>query len=159
MGVGDRLAEEWPEELTPERLQELGKEVCRVTHLLARVREDASPSPVTAEAVRATIRARRLRESYFSADLFADPAWDMMLDLFAARLEGKPVSVSSLCTAAGVPPTTALRWIGLLEKRGHFTRSADPKDGRRVLVGLTDNAARQIEAALTEAQAASKLLM
>jgi len=36
----------------------------------------------------------------------ADPAWDMLLDLTAARAESRAVSVSSLCIAAGVPTTT-----------------------------------------------------
>ena len=46
----------------------------------------------------------------FGEGLFADPAWDIMLDLFAARIEGKDITVSSAGIAACVPPTTALRW-------------------------------------------------
>jgi len=49
-----------------------------------------------AKQVRQMLRQRRMREHYFPADLFADPAWDMLLDLYAARLERQPVSVSSL---------------------------------------------------------------
>lgn len=88
--------------------------------------------------VRAIIRGRRLRDSYFPADLFADPAWDMLLDLVAARLEGRDVAVSSLCIAAAVPPTTALRWIKSLTEAGVFIRVADPHDGRRVFITLSD---------------------
>ena len=91
--------------------------------------------------VRALIRARRLRDRFLPASLFADPAWDMMLDLLAARLSGKRVSVSSLCIAAAVPPTTALRWIRQLTDRGIVARIDDPVDGRRVFIELTDEAA------------------
>ena len=28
-----------------------------------------------------------MRSRYFDEDMFADPAWDMLLDLFAAQLE------------------------------------------------------------------------
>ena len=42
----------------------------------------------------------------------------MLLDLLAARLERERVSVSSLCIAAAVPPTTALRWIRTLTDKG-----------------------------------------
>ncbi len=91
--------------------------------------------------IRALLRARRLREQYLPPDLFADPAWDMILDLMAARLAGKRVSVSSLCIAASVPPTTALRWIRQLTERGVFSRIDDPADGRRVFIELTDDAA------------------
>ncbi len=91
--------------------------------------------------IRALLRARRLREQYLPPDLFADPAWDMILDLMAARLAGQRVSVSSLCIAASVPPTTALRWIRQLTERGVFSRIDDPADGRRVFIELTDDAA------------------
>jgi hypothetical protein len=44
-----------------------------------------------------------MREQFFGPDLFADPAWDILLDLYAARLEQQRVAVSSLCIAAAVP--------------------------------------------------------
>lgn len=87
------------------------------------------------------IRMRRLRDRFFDASLFADPAWDMLLDLMAARLEGVQVAVSSLCIAAAVPPTTALRWIKLMTDNGLFERVSDPVDGRRVFIRLSDNSA------------------
>ncbi|MFL9840335.1 hypothetical protein ABS767_05115 [Sphingomonas sp. ST-64] len=91
--------------------------------------------------VRAAIRARRLRDQHFSAELFADPAWDMLLDLYAARLEGRRVSVSSLCIAAAVPPTTALRWIGTMHEGELFEREPDARDRRRAHITLTERAA------------------
>ena len=90
-----------------------------------------------AATVRAVIQARRLREKFFPADLFADPAWDMMLDLLQAEIVGLRVQVSSLCIAAAVPPTTALRWLTSMVKQGLFVRRADPHDGRRVFVELS----------------------
>ncbi|WP_179102092.1 MarR family transcriptional regulator [Sphingopyxis sp. KK2] len=93
-----------------------------------------------AKAVRRMLRQRRMREQYFPADLFADPAWDMLLDLYAARLERQPVSVSSLCIAAAVPATTALRWIKTMTDAGLFLREADPHDGRRIFIGLAEAA-------------------
>lgn len=93
-----------------------------------------------AKAVRRILRQRRMREQYFPAELFADPAWDMLLDLYAARLEHQPVSVSSLCIAAAVPATTALRWIRTMTDAGLFVRESDPHDGRRIFIALSDNA-------------------
>lgn len=94
--------------------------------------EDASP-----REIRTAIRARRLRAQYFEAELFADPAWDMLLDLYASALERRQVSVSSLCIAAAVPPTTALRWISTLNEAGLFERHADPSDRRRAYIALS----------------------
>ncbi|WP_317151858.1 MarR family winged helix-turn-helix transcriptional regulator [Sphingopyxis indica] len=93
-----------------------------------------------AKNVRRMLRQRRMREQYFPADLFADPAWDMLLDLYAARLEHRPVSVSSLCIAAAVPATTALRWIKTMTEAGLFVREADPQDGRRIFIALAEGA-------------------
>lgn len=102
--------------------------------------DGAALAPVSPMQVRTHIRHRRLREDYFGPDIFADPAWDMMLDLYAARLERLRVSVSSLCIAAAVPATTALRWIRTLTESGLFERREDPHDGRRIFVALSDQA-------------------
>ena len=105
----------------------------------AYVENQAEDEPLAVQ-VRALLRARRLREQVIGEDIFADPAWDILLDLLAARLEGNRVSVSSLCIAAVVPPTTALRWIRQLTDRGLLRRQADPKDGRRIFIALSDEA-------------------
>ncbi|AEG49596.1 regulatory protein MarR [Sphingobium chlorophenolicum L-1] len=99
----------------------------------------ADAAAVDAAQVRDLLRARRLRDDFLPADLFADPAWDMLLDLLAARLEHERVSVSSLCIASAVPPTTALRWIRTLTEKGFVDRQADPHDGRRVFIALADH--------------------
>lgn len=91
--------------------------------------------------VRRIIRQRQLRSRFFDAALFADPAWDMLLDLTAARAEHKRVSVTSLCIASGVPPTTALRWIGQMTSAGLLERVGDDTDRRRAFIALTDRTA------------------
>lgn len=96
------------------------------------------------------IRARRLRDSHFDGDLFADPAWDILLDLFVQRSAGKRVSVTSACIASSVPPTTALRWIALLEERGLLSRQEDLDDRRRVFLGLTNRGELAIAKYLVE---------
>lgn len=144
-------------------LHQLSAEAARIAQLLASLSGDeatAPPAPdpqaeepaMDAPAIRALIRARRMRDQFFQSDLFADPAWDMLLDLMAARLEQKRVAVSSLCIAAAVPATTALRWIKALTERGLFVRSADPRDGRRVYIELSDEAARALNAYLRAVQ-------
>jgi hypothetical protein len=90
--------------------------------------------------VRQIIANRQRRARYFDAQLFADPAWDMLLDLTAAHGEGQKVSVTSLCIAAAVPATTALRWLTQMVETGVLRRVADPLDKRRVFIELSDNA-------------------
>lgn len=116
-------------------------------------------TPVTAREIRDMLRLRRLRDQFFQGELFADPAWDMLLDLLAARLAGQRVSVSSLCIAAAVPATTALRWIRALTDNGLFLRQADPQDGRRVFIALSDKAAESMTSYFAAARRGAKAMM
>ncbi len=149
------------------RLQQLSEEVGRIANVLAALSEDeaaaaamavvgAAPTAegerLDANFIRSIIRARRLRDHFFRSEMFADPAWDMLLDLMAARVEKQRVAVSSLCIAAAVPPTTALRWIKTLCDQGLFVRVADPEDGRRVFIELSAETAAMMEAYLKSAQ-------
>jgi DNA-binding MarR family transcriptional regulator len=93
------------------------------------------------DQISSLINARRHRSEYFRSALFADPAWDILLDLTRASLEGRRISISSLCVAAAVPPTTALRWINSLTAEGLLTKMRDPVDARRVFVTLSESAA------------------
>ncbi len=88
--------------------------------------------------LRREIKARRARERAFPTGLFADPAWDILLDLTLARLEHRQTSVSSLCIAASVPTTTALRWIKTLLEQGLIVRRPDRHDRRRHYIDAAD---------------------
>lgn len=94
-----------------------------------------------ASIIRRAIKHRHARARFFDPDLFADPAWDILLDLAAARAERQRVSVTSLCIASGVPATTALRWIGQMVEGGLLVRVADPHDRRRAYIALADTTA------------------
>lgn len=91
-----------------------------------------------ASFVRSIINARAARRRFFDEQLFSDPAWDILLELFALRCEGSRISVSKLSVAANVPCTTALRWLDKLESDGLAVRTNDPSDGRRVWIELSD---------------------
>lgn len=93
--------------------------------------------PSAAFVARQILAARGRIVNFIDADLFADPARDILLDLFVAGEEGRRISISSCCIAAAVPPTTALRWIGMLKKRDLIQEMVDPADGRRKWLSLT----------------------
>jgi len=144
------------------RLMRLNEEIARIAETLTRLTrgEDEMSRPtavsdpgltyrpgpllerpdIRVRDVRNAIRARRLRDQFFGPGLFEDPAWDMLLDLFAAELERVQVSVSSLCIAAAVAPTTALRWITRMTDAGLFERHPDPFDRRRAFMALSSRA-------------------
>lgn len=110
--------------------------------------QSASPStplaPVDdAELLKITrklVRMREQRGQFLNPALFSDPMWDILLDLTSARLEQKTVPVSSVCQAAGVPMSTALRQIRSLVDMGLIRRWSDPLDRRRDLLAINDEA-------------------
>lgn len=109
------------------------------------VRSTAGSAPLAMLAKR-YLRHRRTRDALFPAGLFADPAWDLLLDLYVAGMERRRISISSACIAAAVPSTTALRWIALLESNGLVLRIADSDDRRRAYLALAPRASMSIEA-------------
>lgn len=114
-------------------------------------RGGASPSAASAATLaKYILRQRRRRDTMFNPDYFADPVWDMLLDLFIARSADEEVATSSLLVAACVPPSTGLRRIRELIRDGVVTARRDPHDGRRTFVALTEQSFLAMEQWLAE---------
>lgn len=90
-----------------------------------------------AAIAREVYAVRRRRHKALPSDLFGEPTWDILLDLYIAAREDRRVPTTSACIGAHVPPTTALRWLRILETRGLIEREDDGRDGRRTFVRLT----------------------
>jgi len=82
-------------------------------------------------------KRRRKRDKIFGIGIFGEPAWDILLDLCVQSERGKQVSITSACIASGVAPTTALRWLSVLEANGIIVRNDDEHDARRCNVSLS----------------------
>lgn len=98
---------------------------------------DIAPLVERAEAIYAG-RRRRTERFGEHADLFGEPSWDLMLDLYIAHERGVEINISRSVAASGVPTTTGLRYIALLTDRGLLSRVADPFDRRRHFVTVSD---------------------
>jgi len=145
----------------PQSDNAMGQQLARLISAL----ELKSPLPIAGQigadkdvsaTLRAIIASRGLRTRYFPADMFADPAWDILLDLARADVDKQQVSVSSVCIAASVPMSTALRWVRLMTEAGLLSRWTDPKDRRRDLIALTDQTAANMREYLNAVQAMLK---
>ena len=135
-----------------ELLIHLSKEVSRIAGALAQLSIGAEPPlrqnfplpnqedlDVPIERVDWLIRARGNRARYLTPELFADPAWDILLDLLRAEIAHDRVSVSSASIVASVPATTGLRWLKALEQQGLIVRQRDLHDARRTYVTLSSD--------------------
>ena len=96
-----------------------------------------SPEATTGELIAQIIKARRTRDDFFGSNLFADPAWDMLLQAYRSELSQVRLSITALCSSAGAPQSTALRWLTKLVDDGWLIRNDDPFDGRRSWVKLS----------------------
>ncbi len=113
---------------------------------------DKPDSETLARLSQAAYRLRRARPKFASAagDLFADPIWDMMLDLYVASQRGIRTTVTNACIAADVPQTTGLRYIEKLTARGFVVRYSHLKDKRMLGIELTPAGMQAMEDILLE---------
>jgi len=97
---------------------------------------------------------RMARFDHFPAELFHEPAWDMLLALFVAHEERRTLNVKALVGTAHTPVTTSQRWIDHLHKLKLVDRVIDPHDRRRMEVSLSDTGQTAVRAYLRRLGAA-----
>jgi hypothetical protein len=68
--------------------------------------------------VLSVLASRRGREAAFGRELFCDPAWDILLELFAANLADRATTHEHLAKSIDVPISTVKRWTTALAGRG-----------------------------------------
>jgi len=114
---------------------------------------DGAAEPSAAHLVkqaREILRSRRRRGKFFNPSMFGEPAWDMLLILYAGMTDGRPISVGGLSSLSGAAPTTALRWLDYLEMDRLVAREPNPADRRSDFVDLTDKGRAAMEQYLSE---------
>lgn len=98
---------------------------------------DGDPAALAKANALLALMDRRARLFGTDGELFADPAWCLLLDLFVNGGVHARMPVSSCGIASRVPMSTALRYIMLAEQRGLIIRQPHPNDRRSALVSLT----------------------
>ncbi len=136
---------EYSRQMVLKQLEQVQAELSQLHVMLGTFDPHLPPEEISVQWLRAMLRARRRREALFDPGIFADPAWDILLELYAMRLAGERTIVSELCKAAAVPSTTALRWIHQMESAGLVRRVRDSDDRRRIFVDLSERAVAALE--------------
>jgi len=120
-------------------------------------RVEASPAPSVigdeqlVGKARSLLAERRARSRYLPAELFHEPAWDMLLALFVAQHERRVMNVKTLVGHSEAPATTSQRWIDHLAKLGLIDRVVDMVDRRRIEVQLSESGDAALRALLSAA--------
>lgn len=109
------------------------------------------PRPEISAAALANARIvthrRLLRQQLIGApDLFGDPAWEMLVDLFLHEGQGKDLSIGALCVPVGLPTSSALRLVQKLCDAAIVERIDDPVDGRRSIIRLAPAISHRLRA-------------
>lgn len=130
-------------------LEALARRLMDIARSTGADRKPVPRRPTLTEVAQHIVETRRDRKRDFGSELFVDPAWDMMLDLFIAREQDRHISIDSLATASGRPSTTALRWVGVLIETGHFVSRSDPAAGSVQHVELSPATYGQLQAYLS----------
>jgi DNA-binding MarR family transcriptional regulator len=132
------------------RLNELSRELEELAGRLSVLAREGRPRPPSHNPalVRLVLAVRLMWSGQFEAGL-GEPARNMLLALYAARLESRRPTPTKLASASAVPLATALRWLDTLDERGLIHRGRDPKDARLVRLALTPRAVAGIEAYLS----------
>jgi DNA-binding MarR family transcriptional regulator len=95
------------------------------------------PSPeALVERAQSILRVRRARERLLGRAIIGEPAFDLLLSLYV-RSEQKEASLTSLARPAGIPYSSAMRWVRYLADKGLVNRTESRSDRRATCVQLT----------------------
>ena len=105
----------------------------------------AARSPVTEDHILSSLILRRAREEAFGPNLFSEPAWDVLLELYAAELGGRRMSLRDIALSIKAPASTTARWVAVLAERGLIASHGDPDELSVPRIGLTEKGAFQMK--------------
>jgi DNA-binding MarR family transcriptional regulator len=106
-------------------------------------------------SARQLLSLSRARADVFGRDLGSEPSWHLLLALYSSN-EGE-LPATSVAKIARLPHSTAVRWLGKLERRGFLWRRVDRKDKRVVRVRITDSGRSAVSATFAAVTTASYL--
>ena len=93
-------------------------------------------TPEAVQLVSHVVHARRTRSDFFAPEIFSDPAWDILLVLFLAKVRGEGMTLDQLAKAAGSSISASVRWIHIMDRAGLVQWRCDPSGGENKMVEL-----------------------
>lgn len=105
------------------------------------------------QRARQILAQRKRRTMKFGCAMFGEPAWEILLWLYALDAEARQ-SLGRLSELSLSSRSTAVRWIGYLERNQWVEREPHPTDRRSSFIKLTDDGRSMLEDYLSEAPVA-----
>jgi hypothetical protein len=143
-------------EAVKRELQRVNRTLRQLTRVRARGTIRYHPAEIGSASIRAILAVRRLRDECFGAAV-GDHGWSVLLEAYAARLDGRQSPMTGLGLAAGIARSTAHRRVAWLLDRGLLVRHPNPGNRRTAFVAPSDEAADRIAAYLAAAARISPL--
>jgi len=106
--------------------------------------------PLLVAVARIDYDLREERARHVDMKQLGEHAWDILLDLFIQKSEGREVSLTSVAIGSRAPTSTAMRHFATLEEAGFVTREKSDADGRVTIVDLTPEGITRVSAYLRE---------
>ncbi len=97
--------------------------------------------PDDVDRARVLLAQRRARDAAAGAlaDMFGEPGWDILLNLFVAFEEGRAMDAATIAIAIGLRPAVLTRWLAVLTERG-LIRSVAPQPGSAMTLTIEGTA-------------------
>jgi hypothetical protein len=132
---------------SPRSLRDLASELAGIAERMSAIATRRHLLPergaFAALQIRTLLEARHKRSAALGLDA-VHPGWGLLLVLFRAHLEDRPVRMARLATDAHVAMTTTMRWMGLFLANGLAERRPDPGHLRGVLFALSADGAKRV---------------
>ncbi len=77
------------------------------------------------------VDARRMRSTLFGHDLFADPAWDILLLLYQVELDGGGLTLEQISETLRLSLSVVVGQVGVMERRGLLDEHRTSPSSRR----------------------------
>lgn len=90
------------------------------------------------QAAKRIFEERRMRSHHFTdRDLFGEPAWDILLQLFQGHSNGRGVKIEAVTMTSGLAMTSALRLLEVLERKGLIFAYRGEENPRQIYLRLS----------------------
>lgn len=100
---------------------------------------------LTEDHIQSVLAVRRARSAILGGNLFSDPAWDILLELYAAKLGHRRMSLTELALSIEIPVSTTGRWLSALVSHGLVQSTPDNDHAGNDFLRLTDDGATRME--------------